>query len=673
MVPHYPKTKSVAFSVALLSVLYENISNITSLNSRQNEWYTIIRPSSARKSLKAHRGDFTVVLSSQDDVMSISTTASTSSGASGEDISHNSEDNELPAGADTVDLESYYFDASESASRDTMSCVGAAEQVPSGAQLSIPNIDVVAGFSPVRPQQKSTTSNRSNSTSGLGSCLPKTGRKGSWMEEEDECLRYAYERHAHREGTSRPQSGVWSKVQSDMKRFGRIAKQCRERWTNHLAPGLKKGKWEREEDWCIRDFVVKNGAGHWAAMSKLPCLKGRTDNAIKNRYNSSIKQLMNDSSSLKEGGDITGVGDLTDSARGTSTSISSCTSKSASSSQADGCVAVVGSASAAGKEGRKRGRRPVGSSSSTSKSSSSSSSSSEKKSMKKRRRQGSFSGEVGVNTFETTGFFCTMDGTRADACSNGQNTSGFSQGGSEEENAREAMRRRLMNFRRFGSIDPYEFAQRFNDDTDRRQTDYVIAESQSSSSSQQTSAASACYRRAADDATVYYNGSAKRLVSTIRPPITSQQSEELAQRPRLNLPPETPNAGGSSTSITGQSTSHNIIRVASSSDFQDLQSILGGLSDGSDGSASLGASDGQVLSSVDPIPLTMAAPRPLAVVGMTASTMTGRSFVDECLTMTSPQSQSLVTPEMQASYREQGQRVALSANPNTTGEMISTI
>lgn len=29
---------------------------------------------------------------------------------------------------------------------------------------------------------------------------------------------------------------------------GRIGKQCRERWSNHLDPALRKGEWSKEED-----------------------------------------------------------------------------------------------------------------------------------------------------------------------------------------------------------------------------------------------------------------------------------------------------------------------------------------------------------------------------------------------------------------------------------------
>lgn len=40
---------------------------------------------------------------------------------------------------------------------------------------------------------------------------------------------------------------------------GRIGKQCRERWHNHLNPGIKRGEWGREEDETIVRFHRRFG------------------------------------------------------------------------------------------------------------------------------------------------------------------------------------------------------------------------------------------------------------------------------------------------------------------------------------------------------------------------------------------------------------------------------
>ncbi|OHT05782.1 Myb-like DNA-binding domain containing protein [Tritrichomonas foetus] len=106
--------------------------------------------------------------------------------------------------------------------------------------------------------------------------LDPTLVKGSWSREEDEKIIDFVQENGPKH---------WAKLASMLP--GRLGKQVRERWVNHLDPNVNRGPWTPEEDEIIIDLHQKHG-NHWTYISTH--LPTRSDNAIKNRWNSTLSK-----------------------------------------------------------------------------------------------------------------------------------------------------------------------------------------------------------------------------------------------------------------------------------------------------------------------------------------------------------------------------------------------
>ncbi|KAL4344108.1 transcription factor MYB74-like [Arachis ipaensis] len=104
-------------------------------------------------------------------------------------------------------------------------------------------------------------------------------KKGPWTPEEDQKLIDYIQKHEHGKWRTLPKN-------AGLKRCG---KSCRLRWANYLRPDIKRGRFSFEEEEMIIQLHTVLGNKWSTIAANLP---GRTDNEIKNYWNTHIKKKL---------------------------------------------------------------------------------------------------------------------------------------------------------------------------------------------------------------------------------------------------------------------------------------------------------------------------------------------------------------------------------------------
>ena len=138
-------------------------------------------------------------------------------------------------------------------------------QPSTNSSLSLPSIEVLCSAA---------------ASERRGSRAPRCGRHGNWTPDEDAMLLRLVQRY----NTTRTKR--WTYV-AKVLGTGRIGKQCRDRYLNHIGPGVVKTPWTPEEDELVIAAQQRLG-NSWTRIAEF-IGNGRPPNGIKNRWNSCLR------------------------------------------------------------------------------------------------------------------------------------------------------------------------------------------------------------------------------------------------------------------------------------------------------------------------------------------------------------------------------------------------
>ncbi|KAF3324817.1 transcription factor MYB39-like protein [Carex littledalei] len=115
---------------------------------------------------------------------------------------------------------------------------------------------------------------------GRAPCCDEIGvKKGPWTPEEDKLLVDYIQKNGH---------GSWRRLPK-LAGLNRCGKSCRLRWTNYLRPDIKRGRFTEEEEKLIIHLHSVLGNKWSSIATRLP---GRTDNEIKNYWNTHLRKRL---------------------------------------------------------------------------------------------------------------------------------------------------------------------------------------------------------------------------------------------------------------------------------------------------------------------------------------------------------------------------------------------